>query len=220
MLFLSLLLLASPLVVSAHGGHHHHHGHEGHDHHDHHHHGAETSPSGEDVHSTWGQYAWRSLAEGKAESAATGKPMLLLVWKTWCGACKSLRPRFASSAAIAAEASNFVMVNVVDDEEPADAMYKPEDAGYSAYRCDPCRRACVAAPGAPALTPSSTPCPPTPVPRILFFSKEHKLLDVSSGNDKYKFFYGDDGAIAGAMRRAAVKAAAAAPPAELASEDL
>ena len=216
MLFLSLMLLAAPLFVSAHGGHgHHHHDHD-HGHHDHHH-GAETSPSGEDVHSTWGQYAWRSLAEGKAESAATGKPMLLLVWKTWCGACKSLRPRFASSSAIAAEASNFVMVNVVDDEEPADAMYKPEDAGYSAC----VRLSSPQSPPPPAhLTPSPPSSPPT-VPRILFFDKSHKLMgDVTSGNDKYKFFYGDDGAIAGAMRRAAAKAAAAAPPAELASEDL
>jgi len=66
-----------------------------------------------------------------AEAKVSGKPLFLLIWKTWCGACKSLRPKFAASAAIAAEASNFVMVNVVDDEEPKDALYKPEGAGYS-----------------------------------------------------------------------------------------
>jgi protein-disulfide reductase (glutathione) len=122
-----LLALCALSPASAHGGHGLHHGH---------HHGEEVSPSGGsgDAHATWGaSIAWRSLAEGKAEALATGKPLMLLVWKTWCGACKSLRPRFAGSAAIAAAASDVVMVNLVDDEEPTgnDALYKPEGAGYS-----------------------------------------------------------------------------------------
>lgn len=96
--------------------------------------GAEVSPSGEDVHATWGPYSWQTLEAGKAESLRSGKPLLLLIWKTWCGACKSLRPKFAASSDIAAEAPGFVMVNVVDDEEPSDALYKPEGAGYSALR--------------------------------------------------------------------------------------
>jgi hypothetical protein len=50
------------------------------------------------------------VAEGKAEALATGKPLMVLLWKTWCGACKSLRPRFAGSAAIASAASSLVIV--------------------------------------------------------------------------------------------------------------
>ena len=134
LLLLSFLLLAlERSVCSAHGGHHHHHGHgHGHEHgHDEH-----PEDQQQDQHATWGaDIAWRSLAEGKAEATATGKPLMLLVWKTWCGACKALRPKFASSAAIASEASKFVMVNVVDDEEPSDAIYKPEGAGYSEWGC-------------------------------------------------------------------------------------
>jgi len=58
--------------------------------------------------------------------------------------------------------------------------------------------------------PAAPPFLASTVPRILFFSSSHSLLDVTSGNDKYKYFYGDDGAIANAMRLAATKAAAAA----------
>jgi protein-disulfide reductase (glutathione) len=79
----------------------------------------------------WGQQiAWRSLPEGLVQAQSESKPLMLLVWKTWCGACKALRPKFEASSAVLAESSNFVMVNVVDDEEPADAMYKPGGAGY------------------------------------------------------------------------------------------
>ena len=162
LLLLSFLLLAlERSVCSAHGGHHHHHHHD-HDDHDHDH---PTEDQQQDQHATWGaNIAWRSLAEGKAEAAATGKPLMLLVWKTWCGACKALRPKFASSAAIASEASKFVMVNVVDDEEPSDAIYKPEGAGYSEWGCaarpGQCTVLSVArdhCPALPAVQPRQTP---------------------------------------------------------------
>jgi protein-disulfide reductase (glutathione) len=79
----------------------------------------------------WGSsIAWRSLPEGLVQAQAEEKPLMLLVWKTWCGACKALRPKFEASPSILTESSNFVMVNVVDDEEPSDAKYKPGGAGY------------------------------------------------------------------------------------------
>lgn len=52
-----------------------------------------------------------------------------MIWKSWCGACKSLRPRFAESEAIQQLADKFVMVNTVDDEEPASDTYK-QDGSY------------------------------------------------------------------------------------------
>ena len=169
---LALALLGARSAL-AHGSHHHHHHHgDGHDHgHDH---GHDEQPAQEG----WGPYAWRSLAEGEAESKATGKPIMLVISKTWCSACKALRPKFAASAAIAAEAPGFVMVHTVDDEEPKEELYKPGGAGY--------------------------------IPRVLFLAPGGgSLLDVTSGNSKYAYFYGDDGAIASAMRTASAKSASA-----------
>lgn len=78
----------------------------------------------------WGDaFAWQPLAAGRAEANATGKPLLLLIWKTWCGACKALRPQFAASAELAALANDFVFVNTADDEEPQGAEFAP-DGGY------------------------------------------------------------------------------------------
>lgn len=95
---------------------------------------------------------------------------MLLIWKTWCGACKALRPKFASSVEIANESKNFVMVNTVDDEEPKDALYKPGGAGY--------------------------------IPRVLFFRPDGTLLDVTSGNPQYAYFYGEPEAILDSMKKA------------------
>jgi len=78
----------------------------------------------------WGDaLPWVSYADSFGLAQSSGKPIMLVVWKTWCGACKALRPRFAESAAIAAHADDFVFVNVVDDEEPAEDRFKP-DGGY------------------------------------------------------------------------------------------
>lgn len=72
---------------------------------------------------------WTPYSEAFALAQSSGKPIVLVIWKTWCGACKALRPRFAESAAIAAHADAFVFVNVVDDEEPNEERFKP-DGGY------------------------------------------------------------------------------------------
>eukprot|EP00456_Euglypha_rotunda_P030815 TRINITY_DN24001_c0_g1_i2.p1 TRINITY_DN24001_c0_g1~~TRINITY_DN24001_c0_g1_i2.p1 ORF type:complete len:111 (-),score=15.26 TRINITY_DN24001_c0_g1_i2:92-424(-) len=55
--------------------------------------------------------------------------MMLIFHKTWCGACKSLKPRFAEATDIEPLAKEFVMVNLQDDEHPSDPMYSP-DGGY------------------------------------------------------------------------------------------
>ena len=135
-MYLSMLaalffLASSPVSVLAHGagGHHHHHDHDGHDHHGHSHsHGG----GGSGDHKDWGSsIAWKpTLEEGIAESASTGKPLFVLIHKSWCGACNALRPKFAASTEIASEASNLVMVQLADDEEPKDALYKPGGAAY------------------------------------------------------------------------------------------
>lgn len=78
----------------------------------------------------WGDsISWTSLSDGLDAARVSDKPVFLLIWKTWCGACKNLRPVFAASADIAALSTSFAMVNAVDDEEPKGTEYAP-DGGY------------------------------------------------------------------------------------------
>jgi protein-disulfide reductase (glutathione) len=72
---------------------------------------------------------WVTLQDGIQQSAAMGKPIMLVVHKSWCGACKNLKPLFANSAEIESLSSQFVMVNTLDDEEPQGELYAP-DGGY------------------------------------------------------------------------------------------
>ncbi|KAI1708921.1 thioredoxin-like domain-containing protein [Ditylenchus destructor] len=70
----------------------------------------------------------------KAQSIAMDldKPIFFLIHKTWCGACKSLKQNFQTSnkrKELVELSSQFVMVNVEDDDEPEDKMYSP-DGGY------------------------------------------------------------------------------------------
>lgn len=52
--------------------------------------------------------------------------MMVVIHKSWCGACKRLGPLFANSEEILNLSKEFVLVNIQDDEEPADVLYKPD----------------------------------------------------------------------------------------------
>jgi len=72
---------------------------------------------------------WVTLDEAKEAAKTNGKPTMLLIHKSWCGACKALKPQFAKSTDIEDLSVHFNMVNALDDDEPADDIYKP-DGGY------------------------------------------------------------------------------------------
>eukprot|EP00698_Gefionella_okellyi_P024085 TRINITY_DN8409_c0_g1_i3.p1 TRINITY_DN8409_c0_g1~~TRINITY_DN8409_c0_g1_i3.p1 ORF type:complete len:166 (+),score=27.77 TRINITY_DN8409_c0_g1_i3:36-533(+) len=74
-------------------------------------------------------YEWYQLDAGLEKAKELNKPAMIVFHKSWCGACKSLGRKFTDSEVIKSLASNFVMVNVHDDEDPSDSKYTP-DGGY------------------------------------------------------------------------------------------
>jgi protein-disulfide reductase (glutathione) len=64
----------------------------------------------------------------KAVETATrlDKPIMLVVHKTWCAACKMLRQKFVSSPEIEVLSRHFVMADAEDDDEPTDEKYSPQ----------------------------------------------------------------------------------------------
>jgi len=78
----------------------------------------------------WGKnIKWVSLKEGQRLSKELNKPAMIVIHKTWCRACKALKPRFAANNEITKLSNDFIMINVEDDEEPKNAEFKP-DGGY------------------------------------------------------------------------------------------
>lgn len=71
-----------------------------------------------------------SLANALEQAAATQKPIVAIISKSYCGACKALKPLIAASSAFAQVAnSDFIAVSLTDDDEPKGAEYAP-DGGY------------------------------------------------------------------------------------------
>jgi len=72
---------------------------------------------------------WLNLQDGLELAKESKKPLMLIIHKSWCGACKAMKPKFVESEEIEALSKKFVMVNTMDDDEPEGDIYQP-DGGY------------------------------------------------------------------------------------------
>ncbi|CAG4959582.1 thioredoxin domain-containing protein 12-like [Colias croceus] len=84
------------------------------------------SMSGKD-HGFGSNFVWAgSLTSGLQIAAQHKKPVMVIIHKSWCTACKNLKPKFASSVEIQDLSKHLVMVNLVDDEEPTSSAFQPD----------------------------------------------------------------------------------------------
>jgi protein-disulfide reductase (glutathione) len=113
---------------------------------------------------------WLPLEDGLELAKKENKPLMLIIHKSWCGACKAMKPKFVESDEIAALSKKFVMVNTMDDDEPEGEIYQP-DGGYI--------------PRLLFFDPSGD---------LL------KDIINESGNPKYKYYYSDADAITRSMK--------------------
>uniref|UniRef100_A0AC35U6K8 Thioredoxin domain-containing protein n=1 Tax=Rhabditophanes sp. KR3021 TaxID=114890 RepID=A0AC35U6K8_9BILA len=72
---------------------------------------------------------WVSWADALTTAKRDNKPIMMLVHKTWCNACKLLKKSFnedEEQTELIKQSKKFVMVNLEDDEELEDERYGPD----------------------------------------------------------------------------------------------
>jgi len=79
----------------------------------------------------WGDgIEWVSYQDALKLGEESKKPIMVVLHKTWCGACKRLKPTFAEDKDIERLSKNFIMVNAEDDEEPHTNIKFAIDGAY------------------------------------------------------------------------------------------
>ena len=78
----------------------------------------------------FGEYIqWVKYEKALEQAKEQNMPIMLIIHRQWCSACKALKPIIAESRPIWKLSYYFIMVNVEDDEEPLDTQYF-RDGGY------------------------------------------------------------------------------------------
>lgn len=73
---------------------------------------------------------WQTWSKGLTLAKETRKPVMVILHKSWCPACKSLKPKFEASKDIEKLSSQFVMINAKEGEEPIDEPKFNVDGTY------------------------------------------------------------------------------------------
>ena len=71
------------------------------------------------------RFNWLSFSEGMNEISRTNKPGIVIIYKNWCGACRSLGKRIATDEKLIEFSKHFVMILAPDEEEPEDEKWLP-----------------------------------------------------------------------------------------------
>ncbi|GLH07042.1 Thioredoxin domain-containing protein 12 [Gryllus bimaculatus] len=119
-------------------------------------------------------FAWQNFDKGLEIAMLTQKPIMVIIHKSWCSACKALKPQFAASREIADLSEKFIMVNAGEREPPAkDPKFSP-DGDY---------------------VPRILFLSPTGELRLEFYNE--------AGDPAYKYFYSDTWSILATMNKVA-----------------
>ncbi|WP_411017663.1 thioredoxin family protein, partial [Salmonella sp. s51090] len=77
----------------------------------------------------WGQdIQWTTLDNAYDKAKELKKPILLIIHKSWCSACKALKKKFVNCQKVADLSNNFVMVNIEDDDNKTDKKFNVDGA--------------------------------------------------------------------------------------------
>lgn len=70
---------------------------------------------------------WETNLEAGLQKILTKqKPGMIIIHKTWCGACRNLKPKFEASLEISNLSGGFVMISLGDENQPQDVKYMPD----------------------------------------------------------------------------------------------
>lgn len=67
-----------------------------------------------------------NLERGLQKIVSRQKPGMIVVHKSWCGACRNLKPKFEASKDIQNLSGGFVLISLSDDNHPKDLKYMPD----------------------------------------------------------------------------------------------
>ncbi len=82
---------------------------------------------------------WTTFADGLKRAKEENKPALVLIHKTWCGACQRLKSSWKDDKEVEQLSSNFVMVKQIDIRSSSWQIFWPiRNSSSHSLRCSYC----------------------------------------------------------------------------------